>query len=346
MIDATVRRARARRHQRQAADVAGRRRVLERAADGRAHRRSWHPGTDPTLTRAHAKMSDRASQARPLLVYAPRARQRARPVLYLQRKQTVEPVFAHTKHNRKFIRFHRRGRQAVRTESRLNDSDAQPHQAPQAPDSHRRGLKLPLPSHTAPHSEHTTTYAPTTVPLPLIVKSFSRDMRRHRSGVRRRSRRSCIRPGRVVAERGGGCVVVMIAIVREPGPLLTCRRTRRAEINRLPSRASDARASRGCPSLDAAPEVRDGPAVARVGGRLANQGSSHGGFLGSRPTGPRLGRFGGTKRPVACIVEHALERFWPDAVASIGTFWRWRTIARSGSQSLLGSRAVRRVGDR
>ena len=39
--------------------------------------------------------------------------------LYRQRKQTVEPVFAHTKHNRKFIRFHHRGRQAVRTEWRL-----------------------------------------------------------------------------------------------------------------------------------------------------------------------------------------------------------------------------------
>jgi len=39
--------------------------------------------------------------------------------LYRLRKQTVEPVFAHTKHNRKFNRFHRRGRTAVRTEWRL-----------------------------------------------------------------------------------------------------------------------------------------------------------------------------------------------------------------------------------
>jgi transposase len=39
--------------------------------------------------------------------------------LYRKRKQTVEPVFGHTKHNRKFIRFHRRGRAAVRTEWRL-----------------------------------------------------------------------------------------------------------------------------------------------------------------------------------------------------------------------------------
>ena len=39
--------------------------------------------------------------------------------LYRLRKQTVEPVFGHTKHNRKFNRFHRRGRKAVRTEWRL-----------------------------------------------------------------------------------------------------------------------------------------------------------------------------------------------------------------------------------
>ncbi len=39
--------------------------------------------------------------------------------LYRLRKQTVEPVIGHTKHNRGFTRFHRRGRKAVRTEWRL-----------------------------------------------------------------------------------------------------------------------------------------------------------------------------------------------------------------------------------
>ena len=39
--------------------------------------------------------------------------------LYRLRKQTVEPVIGHTKHNRKFTRFHRRGRKAVLTEWRL-----------------------------------------------------------------------------------------------------------------------------------------------------------------------------------------------------------------------------------
>jgi transposase len=39
--------------------------------------------------------------------------------LYRQRKQMIEPVFAHTKFNRHLERFHRRGRSAVRTEWRL-----------------------------------------------------------------------------------------------------------------------------------------------------------------------------------------------------------------------------------
>jgi transposase len=39
--------------------------------------------------------------------------------LYRKRSQSIEPVFGHTKHNRKFTQFHRRGRGAVRTEWRL-----------------------------------------------------------------------------------------------------------------------------------------------------------------------------------------------------------------------------------
>jgi transposase len=39
--------------------------------------------------------------------------------LYRRRIQMIEPVFAHTKHNRSITRFHRRGRTAVRTEWRL-----------------------------------------------------------------------------------------------------------------------------------------------------------------------------------------------------------------------------------
>jgi hypothetical protein len=39
--------------------------------------------------------------------------------LYRKRSRSIEPVFGHTKHNRKFTQFHRRGRGAVRTEWRL-----------------------------------------------------------------------------------------------------------------------------------------------------------------------------------------------------------------------------------
>jgi transposase len=39
--------------------------------------------------------------------------------LYRRRIQMIEPVFAHTKHNRSITRFHRRGRTAVQTEWRL-----------------------------------------------------------------------------------------------------------------------------------------------------------------------------------------------------------------------------------
>jgi hypothetical protein len=39
--------------------------------------------------------------------------------IYRKRKHSIEPVFGHTKHNRQFNQFHRRGRGAVRTEWRL-----------------------------------------------------------------------------------------------------------------------------------------------------------------------------------------------------------------------------------
>jgi transposase len=39
--------------------------------------------------------------------------------LYRKRQQSIEPVYGHTKHNRKIYRFNYRGRQAVRTEWRL-----------------------------------------------------------------------------------------------------------------------------------------------------------------------------------------------------------------------------------
>jgi hypothetical protein len=44
---------------------------------------------------------------------ASRARHSARRIALPQRHPTIEPVFAHTKHNRKFDRFHRRGRRVL-----------------------------------------------------------------------------------------------------------------------------------------------------------------------------------------------------------------------------------------
>ena len=41
-------------------------------------------------------------------------------VRYAKRKQTVEPPYGDSKHNKGFIRFHRRGRIKVRTDFRLS----------------------------------------------------------------------------------------------------------------------------------------------------------------------------------------------------------------------------------
>ena len=52
-------------------------------------------------------------------------------------RQSIEPVFGHTKHNRKFTRFHRRGRSPVQDRVAADDDDPQPHQAPPPPARHR-----------------------------------------------------------------------------------------------------------------------------------------------------------------------------------------------------------------
>jgi hypothetical protein len=60
--------------------------------------------------------------------------------LYRTRSQTIEPMFAHTKHNRKMNRFHRRGTSAARTAWRLITAHPQPHQAPQPHPGGRHGM--------------------------------------------------------------------------------------------------------------------------------------------------------------------------------------------------------------
>jgi hypothetical protein len=54
-----------------------------------------------------------------LRVHAPAARQRARRRALRQTPGMIEPVFAHTKFNRRMDRFQRRGRSAARSEWRL-----------------------------------------------------------------------------------------------------------------------------------------------------------------------------------------------------------------------------------
>ena len=76
---------------------------------------------------------------------------------YQKRRQTIEPLFGDTKHNKGVTRFHRRGRIKVRTEWRLHDDDPQPHQAPPPPDSHRKGLKGAHGGDTLPHHGPATT---------------------------------------------------------------------------------------------------------------------------------------------------------------------------------------------
>jgi transposase len=70
---------------------------------------------------------DKGSRATPKRWLNSRRATRMREVLasehgherYAKRKQTVEPLYGDTKHNKKFTRFHRRGRRKVRTEWRL-----------------------------------------------------------------------------------------------------------------------------------------------------------------------------------------------------------------------------------
>jgi hypothetical protein len=82
---------------------------------------------------------------------------------YRKRQTAIEPVFGHTKHNRKFTSFHRRGRAAVRTEWRLimmthNLTKLHRHQI-----ATRKGLKRPQPGHTdlpsPPRDQHPRHHA-------------------------------------------------------------------------------------------------------------------------------------------------------------------------------------------
>ena len=63
--------------------------------------------------------------------------------LYKQRKQMVEPVFGHTRHNRGVTRFLRQRTQRRADRVAITDGNPQPDQAAPPPDRHRRGLNGP-----------------------------------------------------------------------------------------------------------------------------------------------------------------------------------------------------------
>ena len=63
--------------------------------------------------------------------------------LYRKRRHSLEPVFGHTKHNRQFTHFHRRGPHRRAHRVAITDGDAQPGKAPHSPDRHRGALNGP-----------------------------------------------------------------------------------------------------------------------------------------------------------------------------------------------------------
>ena len=119
MVDRHPRRARAGRRRSAARSDRCRRRLLERAAHGRRGRQQAHPGAgrarqgQPRYPQARLDEVGRYDWMRTVLG-SDYGRER-----YKKRKQTTEPTFGNTKHNKGVIRFHRRGRTKVRTEWRL-----------------------------------------------------------------------------------------------------------------------------------------------------------------------------------------------------------------------------------
>ena len=131
-------------------------RLLERAAHGRGDRQQAHPGADPPGLAAAERSpgpgwtGGRYSWMRTVLG-SEHGKQ-----LYRRRIQMIEPVFAHTKHNRHDhpIPPKRPNRRAYRVA--ITDGNPQPHQAPPPPTRRRRGLNRPGPdgSHRQTASRH------------------------------------------------------------------------------------------------------------------------------------------------------------------------------------------------
>ena len=97
------------------------------------HHRRRNRGADPARRRQTQGRPPGLGR-RPLRVHAPGARQRPGGELYAKRQGMIEPVFAHTKFNRRMDRFQRRGRSAARSRMAAHHRHPQPAQAPHAPD--------------------------------------------------------------------------------------------------------------------------------------------------------------------------------------------------------------------
>ena len=95
-----------------------RRAVLERAAHRPPRRRARDPGADPARRRQTPGRTARLDR-RAVLVHARVLATRSAKSSTANDRQSIEPVFGHTKHNRKIYRFNYRGRSLVRTEWRL-----------------------------------------------------------------------------------------------------------------------------------------------------------------------------------------------------------------------------------
>ena len=80
---------------------------------------------------------------------------------YAQRKQTVEPLYGDTKHNKRFICFHRRGRVKVGHRISATDDQPQPHKGLPTPAGGRGGMKHPPDARGTAHHAPATNGPPT-----------------------------------------------------------------------------------------------------------------------------------------------------------------------------------------
>jgi hypothetical protein len=93
---------------------------------------------------------------------------------YRKRQQSIEPVFGHTKHNRRFDRLHRRGRAGRAHRVAVNHDESQPDQAPPPPDRRPRGLKRPFPGDSTPRAGLVTSGANVSIGPRRSPKGFTR----------------------------------------------------------------------------------------------------------------------------------------------------------------------------